>query len=73
MAKETRKAFEKMIVTHKCRIKQYGQTSPEPVKLNEIVLVPAADVNYLIGIKRVVKYDGKEEPGTIIGEKKKEK
>jgi len=68
MSKELKKQFYKMIITHKCRIKQYQANAPEPVKLNEIVIVPSADVNYLIGIKRVKHYEGPEEAGTIIGE-----
>lgn len=73
MSKQLKKEFVKMIVTHKCLIKEHGSSTAKPAALGQIVLIPASDVNYLIGIKRCAHYDGPEEPGTIVGEKKKEK
>jgi hypothetical protein len=72
MAKQ-KEEFKKMIVTHKCLIKQFGQSGVTEAKVGDIVNVPIADVNYLAAIKRATVYDGDQEAGETAAPEKKSK
>ena len=65
MAAKEREVKKTMIVTKKCRIKEYGESTARPVVPGLIVVVPIEDANYLVGIKCAEFYSGDTAPGKI--------
>lgn len=65
MATKEKEVKKTMIVTKKCRVKEYGETVAKPVIPGFVAVIPIEDVGYLIGIKCAEVYEGDVEPGEI--------
>ena len=66
MASKEKEVKKTMIITKKCRVKEYGEHTAKPVTPGLIVVVPIEDVGYLVGIKCAEIYTGDVKPGEVV-------
>lgn len=60
-----REVKKTLIITRKCRVREYGESAAKPCVPGLVITVPIEDANYLVGVKCAEIYTGDTPPGQI--------